>query len=49
VIEEATNQEDWSVVVVANLVQEAELHPVWEIEILPDDGEWNISLAKREC
>jgi hypothetical protein len=49
VTEGATNQEDWSAVVVADPVQEAELLPVWETEILPDDGGWNTSLAKREC
>jgi hypothetical protein len=35
--------------VVADPVQEPELLLVWEIEILPDDGGWNTSLAKREC
>jgi hypothetical protein len=40
VIEGASSQDDWSVVVVADLV--------WEIEILPNYGGWNVSLAKME-
>jgi hypothetical protein len=35
--------------VVADPVSEAEPHPVWETNLLPDDGGWNTSLAKREC
>jgi hypothetical protein len=49
VTEGAANQVDWRVVVVANPMRETELLPVWETEILPDDGGWNTSLAKREC
>jgi hypothetical protein len=36
-------------VVVADPVWEAEPLPVWETELLPGDGGWNTSLAKREC
>jgi hypothetical protein len=35
--------------VVADPVSEAEPLPVWETDLLPGDGGWNTSLAKREC
>jgi hypothetical protein len=41
VTEGVVSHEDWRAIVVADLV--------WEIEILPGDGGWNASLAKREC
>jgi hypothetical protein len=50
VTEGATNQVDWSAVVVADPVWETELLPVWETKIQEKmDGGWNTSLAKREC
>jgi hypothetical protein len=49
VTEGASNQEYWSVAVVADAVQEIKSFPVWEIEVHPDDGGWNTSLTKREC
>jgi hypothetical protein len=48
-IEGASNQEDCSTVVVADLVQEANPLPVWETDVRPDDGGWNTHLTKREC
>jgi len=51
VIHVATNQEDWSVAMVADPEWEAEPLPMWETELLPGDigvGE-NTSLTKREC
>jgi hypothetical protein len=36
-------------VVVADPVWEAEPLPMWETELLPGNGGWNTSLAKREC
>jgi hypothetical protein len=49
--EVATNQEDWSAVVVADPEWQAKPLPMWETEVLLGDigvGE-NTSLAKREC
>ena len=37
----AASQEDWSAVVIEDLVGDT--------EILSGDGGWNASLAKREC
>jgi hypothetical protein len=36
-------------VVVADPVWEVKPLQVWETDILPGDGGWNTSLAKREC
>jgi hypothetical protein len=47
----ASNKEEWSPIVVINLVWEAEPLQMWEIDLHPSDigvGE-NNSLAKREC
>jgi hypothetical protein len=49
VTEVATKQEDWSATM--EIYQECEVEPlpVWETNIHPNYGGWNISLAKREC
>jgi len=43
------NQKYWRGIVVADPMWEADPLPVWETNILPGDGGWNTSLAKREC
>jgi hypothetical protein len=47
VTEGGASQEEWSVGMIANPVQEAKLLPVWEIEMHSNGGQ-NTSLAKRE-
>jgi hypothetical protein len=45
VMEGASSQEDWIVVV----VEEIESLPVWQTKVHLDDYGWDTFLAKREC
>jgi hypothetical protein len=45
----AANQVDWRAFVVADPARETKKPPMWEKDILPGDGGWKTSLAKREC
>jgi hypothetical protein len=48
VTEEAASQEDCCAAV-SDSIQEKELLPVWETEVHPNDGGWDIPLTKTEC